>query len=191
MRTLVLLAAALVALPAAASPLAELQAAAGAQGGIDIIITPPSRGVPPRQGRPRRDRAGFERGREAAASYCASAAFDSDKRECMAVVSRSDYFDLEAVNACRKVSFSSEVPGCAQAIANKTFLRAEVDVCGEESFGSGIISCFQRSGRPWNGGRDGDAYVKRQLRRVQRLMQDGRYREAERALEDVIDSLDD
>jgi hypothetical protein len=177
-----------LAVPASASsPLAELRSAAGAQGGIDIISTPPGRG-----GRApgRAPGARGSAGREAAAAFCGEADFDSDKRECMAVVSRSDYFDVEAVNACRRVNFSSEHPGCAAAIADKTFLRAEVDLCGRESFGSGIISCFQRSGRPWRGGRDGDAYIRRQLLRVKRLMQEQRYREAERALDDVIISLE-
>lgn len=187
MRTLALLVLA-AALPASAqSPLAELQAAAGAQGGIDIIITPPGRGgrLPGRAPGAR-----GSAGREAAAAFCGEADFDSDERECMAVVSRSDYFDLEAVAACRRVNFSSEYPGCAAAIADKTYLRAEVDLCGRESFGSGIISCFQRSGRPWRGGRDGDAYIRRQLRRVQQLLREGRYREADRALDDVINSLE-
>lgn len=175
-----------LALPASAqSPLAELNTAAHAAG-IDIIITPPGRGRLPG----RAPGARGDAGREAAAQYCANAGFSSDRRECMAVVGASDYFDIEAVNACRRVNFSSEYPGCARAIANKTFLRAEVDFCGNETFGSGIISCFRAAGRPWNGGREGDAYIRRQLRRVQMLLQQQRYLEAERALDDVINSLE-
>jgi hypothetical protein len=187
MRTLALLVLA-AAIPASAqSPLAQLNGAAQANG-IDIIITPPGRGG---QDRGRGPGSRADAGREAAADFCAGASFDSDRRECMAVVSSAYHFDVEAVAACRNVNFSSEYPGCVRAIANKSFLRAEVDQCGRESFGSSIISCFQRSGRPSRRGREGDAYLKRQLRRVQRLMQDGNYREAERALADVINSLDD
>lgn len=186
-----LLAAALLALPAAAqSPLAQLQSAAGAAGAdVDIIIRVP-------QGRPavrpgHRRHPGRDDGRELAASACAAAAFESDRRKCLDVVRDAYYFDAAAVNVCRKVSFSSEVPACAAAIADKTFLRAETEACGRESFGSGIIKCFATSGRSTERGRDGDAYTKRQLRRIRDLLRDGRARDAERELDELIDSLED
>ncbi len=184
------LAALFLALPASAeSPLlAQLQAAAGADGVAvrQAPLAPPRPAARPGQ----RRHPGRDDGRELAASACASAAFDSDRQACMRVVSAAYYFDAAAVAVCRQVNFSGEMPGCIGAIADKTFLRAETEQCGRESFGSNIIACFQRSGRSTERGRDDDAYVRRQLWRLRSLMRDGRYREAERELDELIDSLE-
>ncbi|MDX6771033.1 MAG: hypothetical protein SF051_15995 [Elusimicrobiota bacterium] len=173
----------------AEGPLAQLQAAAA---GVAVERAPVQAPV----GRPvdqpgRRRHPGGDDGRETAAAACADADFDSDRRECMQVVGRAYYFDAAAVAVCRRVNFSSEVPACIAAIADKTFLRAETESCARESFGSGIVSCFQQSGRSTERGRDGDARLRRQLRRVQQLLRDGRYREAERELDDLIGALED
>jgi len=172
------------AVASAQNPLAELRAAAGAAG-ANVIVTVP-------QGRPAgpvgRRRPGT--GREEAAQYCSQAAFSSDRDACIRAVSAADYFDTTAIAVCRKVSFSGEVPKCAAAIADKAYLRAEIDLCGKESFGSGIISCFQNAGRPTRGG-GGDAYTVRQLRRIARRLRDGYVREALFELEELIDTLDD
>lgn len=190
MRLFAALSALLLALPAAANaPLAQLQTAAAAAGtDVDVIIRLPG-GRPARPANRRHP--GGDDGRELAASACASAAFDSDRQKCMRTVSAAYYFDGNAVNVCRKVSFSSEVPECIDAIADKTYLRAESENCARESFGSGIIRCFRESGRSTERGRGDDAYMRRQLRRVRALMRDGRYREAERELDELIGSLED
>ncbi len=170
----------------AQSPLAELRAAAGAAGAAKVVTVPPARSVGPGG----RHRPGQDDGRENAASACLSAAFDSDRQACMRTVSAAYYFDAGAVAVCRKVSFSSEMPRCITAIADKAYLRAETELCGK-SFSSGIIACFQNAGRPERGGRDGDAYTVRQLRRIARRLREGDIYGAQRELDELIDSLDD
>lgn len=183
-----LLAALFLTLPAAAEgPLAQLQAAAGVA--ADHAVTRPPLAPPVGRPGPRRQ-TGRDDGRELAASACAEADFDSDRQACMRVVGAAYYFQAAAVTVCRQVNFSGEMPGCIAAIADKTFLRAETELCGRESFGSGIIACFQRSGRSTGRGRDDDAYVRRQLWRLRSLMRDGRYRDVERELDELIDALE-
>lgn len=181
-----LLAATASAQPGALSQLREI-APADAEVVIRVPLGRPQ--GPVNHALPRRLQ-GRDDGREAAAQFCGTAAFDSDKQECLRVVTRSYYFEAKALSVCRKVNFSGEVPGCVSAIADKTFLQAEADLCNLEHFGSGIISCFQSSGRPTRGG-GGDGYTRRQLRRIRSLMRDGRYRDAERELDELIDSLED
>ncbi|MBI4678187.1 MAG: hypothetical protein HY748_11445 [Elusimicrobia bacterium] len=87
-------------------------------------------------------------GREEAARACSAAAFDSDKRECLVVVARADYFDGAAARACGRLSFSSNVPKCIEAVADKDYLPSEVDVCAGSSFDSSVVSCLKAAGRP-------------------------------------------
>lgn len=174
----------LAASAGAQNPLAELRAAAGPAGANPVVTVP--RGRPAGPGGRRHPGAG----REEAAQFCSQAAFSSDRDACIRTVSAADYFDVAAVAVCRKVNFSGEVPKCAAAIADKSYLRAEIELCGKESFGSGVISCFQNAGRPSRGG-GGDAYTVRQLRRIARRLRDGYVREALFELEELIDALDD
>jgi len=88
-------------------------------------------------------------GREEAAAACGRAAFDSDRRDCVQVVSRSYFFDRGAIGVCSALSFSSSYPACFRAIADKEYLQEVVNVCARESFDDGKISCLQSSGAPW------------------------------------------
>ncbi len=149
------LAALLVAVSATANPLAELKAAAAAGKDAPAVRVPHARPSPKHPG--------HDDGRETAAQACSQAAFDSDRQECIRIVSQARWFDVNAVGVCRRVNFSSEVPQCIGSIANKSYLRAETDLCAKESFGSGIVRCLQNSGRPARDGGRGDAYTVRQL----------------------------
>jgi hypothetical protein len=182
MRPLFLLLA--LALPASAqTTLGELRAAAGAAAEAPSLQLPRGRVVlPPRL-------AGHDDGRELAAQACQSAQFDTYKEECLRIVVAAYYFDAKAVTVCRNVGFSSDLPPCMAAIADKTYLSVEADACAREHFGSDIAACFTRAGRPMRGG--GDGYTKRELRRISRLLQAGQTAQAQRELDELIDSLDD
>ncbi|MBI4346709.1 MAG: hypothetical protein HY553_07620 [Elusimicrobia bacterium] len=137
-----------------------------------------------------------ERGREAALRACARATFSDDKRECMAAVNQGGFFDADAAEACGRMSFGSNIPGCIRAISNKVYSPTEIQLCLGASFDDDKVECFQTGGRTWaNRPRwerrpDLDSYILEQLRGVRRSLQRGDVIRAAADLADLIDFIE-
>lgn len=158
----------------------QLRAAAG-RDGVSVEIQYGHRPEhPPIEGR--------DDGREAAASACAKAAFDSDRQECLAVASRADYFDAGAVAVCAGLSFSQNYPKCMSAVADKEYVEAETRVCGSSPFDDNKVSCLATSGRAPR--RDGREYLVSRLYRIRDEIRRGDVGRAYRDLSDLIDDLE-
>lgn len=134
----------------------------------------------------------FGDGREEAARACQSAALDSDRRKCIAIVGRARFFDERAARACARMNFSSGVPGCIDAIAGKRYLPAEVELCSGSSFDSDKIECFRSAGRayedypPYHRRPDLDSYILGKLRGIERNLTAGNVPQALFDLADLI-----
>lgn len=141
------------------------------------------------QGRARGD------GREEAARACGNADFDSHRNECMAVVSRSNYFEISAVRVCSGLDFSSALAGCMGAIADKEYLDAEAESCAKSDFDSRKVECLKTAGRSWRGrrgggGRRADSQIVRSLRRIQDDIHRGNYVSALAELARLIETVE-
>ncbi len=88
-------------------------------------------------------------GRQEAAAACEKASFQSDRRECLAIVAKSRHFDINAANLCGELDFSGEIKNCVAAIADKTYLWVEIRECSKSSIDSTVVNCLQKKGLPY------------------------------------------
>lgn len=143
--------------------LAQLREQAGVKGaGLEADWRDPDhyrRPVPIREHEPlpRRPPVGnaFEEGHAAAVTACMSAWPDQYKNSCLQVANQNTYFQPDAAQTCGKEDFAQNIGACLSAIANKTYIPAEVSGCGNSWPDNAKVSCYQSAGRPYLGGLPG------------------------------------
>ena len=154
----------------------------------------------PRQGdwrRPEAPRRGNEAGREKAIRSCMKASFDSDKQSCAKAANAAEFFDPAAAEACGTMSFGSNIAPCLQAIADKTYIPGEIDLCRGNSFDSGKIDCFRGAGRRYaerpryERRPDMYSYILRQLRQVRSDIERGNILGAISGLSELISFIEE
>ncbi len=127
-------------------------------------------------------------GKDAALRVCDGLSMSSSKRECVALVGESRYFDTDALPLCSSFSMNSRVVECMQVIRDRRYTAQEVRTCSSESFDSDKVECMGRLGEEYAPPAGGT--LRSELERVLRYMDSGDLTSARRNLIRVIDTLD-
>ena len=89
----------------------------------------------------------FAGGRQAAYDkVCKNLDFQSNQQKCIEITKSHTYFDDNALQVCKSLTFDSGKIECLSSIVGKQFEAYEIDLCKNLTFDSRINSCLKENG---------------------------------------------